>query len=144
MFEDIGIAAFLITLWETFDCRESDSKRPKFVDLGAGNGFLVYLLVSEGYEGYGIDIQRRKIWSKFPTQVRLLEQPIFPETLELEDGVNWILANHSDELTPWIPLIARRTNAKFWLLPCCEWDFDRPFIHNSTKKSRYHSYLEYG
>lgn len=27
-----------------------------FVDLGCGNGFLVHILTSEGYKGYGIDL----------------------------------------------------------------------------------------
>ena len=27
-----------------------------FVDLGCGNGFLVHILTSEGYRGYGIDL----------------------------------------------------------------------------------------
>lgn len=37
-------------------------RKQTFVDLGCGNGLLTYLLVSEGYEGYGIDIADRKIW----------------------------------------------------------------------------------
>lgn len=37
-------------------------RKQTFVDLGCGNGLLTFLLVSEGYEGYGIDIADRKIW----------------------------------------------------------------------------------
>lgn len=32
------------------------------MDLGCGNGLLTFLLKSEGYDGYGIDIADRKIW----------------------------------------------------------------------------------
>ena len=39
-------------------------RKPTFIDLGCGNGLLTYLLTSEGYQGYGIDIAERKIWSK--------------------------------------------------------------------------------
>ena len=39
-------------------------RKPTFIDLGCGNGLLTYLLTSEGYQGYGIDVAERKIWSK--------------------------------------------------------------------------------
>jgi tRNASer (uridine44-2'-O)-methyltransferase len=61
IFEDIGIASFLICLWEKEFKEFSLSKKQSFVDLGAGNGFLVYLLTMEGYSGQGIDIQKRKV-----------------------------------------------------------------------------------
>lgn len=38
-------------------------RKPTFVDLGCGNGLLTYLLVKEGYKGYGVDIADRKIWN---------------------------------------------------------------------------------
>lgn len=149
VFEDVGIAAFLIAMWdaekkilmEQQPDKYTDSYRQSFVDLGCGNGFLVYLLVSEGYVGYGIDIQKRKIWDKFPAGVRNVEEPITPDSVKYE-GVDWILANHSDELTPWVPLIAARTNARFWVLPCCEWNFDKRFTMKRKNMSRYISYLE--
>jgi hypothetical protein len=58
----------------------------------------------EGYSGYGVDISKRDIWSKYPSQVSLKEEAILPESSIYE--VDYIIANHSDELTPWIPLIA--------------------------------------
>lgn len=150
VYEDVGIAAFLIAMWETereelckqFPDRYDANFRQSFVDLGAGNGFLVYILTSEGYNGYGIDIQKRKIWDKFPSNVRNIEEAIMPETVKYE-GIDWILANHSDELTPWVPLIAARTNARFWVLPCCEWNFDKRFTAKRKNLSRYQTYLEY-
>lgn len=61
IFEDVGIASFLICLWEQEQQQYSLTKKQSFVDLGAGNGFLVYLLTMEGYSGKGIDIQKRKV-----------------------------------------------------------------------------------
>eukprot|EP01122_Echinamoeba_exundans_P013332 TRINITY_DN5809_c0_g1_i2.p1 TRINITY_DN5809_c0_g1~~TRINITY_DN5809_c0_g1_i2.p1 ORF type:complete len:447 (-),score=88.88 TRINITY_DN5809_c0_g1_i2:1031-2371(-) len=150
VYEDVGIAAFLLAMWESereqlikqFPDKYNSDYRQSFVDLGCGNGFLVYLLVSEGYRGQGIDIQKRKIWDKFPANVRNVEEPIHPETAKYE-GVDWILANHSDELTPWVPFIAARTNARFWVLPCCEWNFDKRFTAKRKNLSRYLTYLEY-
>jgi hypothetical protein len=140
VFEDIGIAAFLLSLWENERKETNSEKMQSFVDLGTGNGFLVYLLTSEGYPGKGIDIRKRKIWDKF-SHVVLREEPIHPETFVAEE--DWIIANHSDELTPWVPLIASRNNRRYFVLPCCEWDFDKRFTQKKKNKSRYQCYLEY-
>lgn len=43
----------------------------RFVDLGCGNGLLVYILNSEGHKGVGFDIRRRKIWDTYPSFVVL-------------------------------------------------------------------------
>lgn len=137
VFEDVGIAAFLISLWEL----QEDNKFPSFVDIGCGNGFLVYLLTMEGFSGRGIDIVKRKIWAKYPPSVQLTEASIDPPNDTYEE--DWILANHSDELTPWVPFIASRNNRKFFLLPCCEWNFDTKFTNRTKALSRYEYYLEY-
>jgi len=63
VYEDIGIAAFLIALFEDEQKKFNLSQKQSFVDLGCGNGFLVYLLCMEGYPGRGIDIQKRKVIS---------------------------------------------------------------------------------
>jgi hypothetical protein len=57
--EDLGIATYLLLLWR--------SKKPKsFVDLGCGNGLLVYILSQEGIPGgVGLDLKKRKIWNFF-------------------------------------------------------------------------------
>lgn len=47
------------------------NKKPSFVDLGCGNGLLVYILNEEGYSGYGIDVRKRKIWDMYPEHVKL-------------------------------------------------------------------------
>lgn len=46
-------------------------KKPSFVDLGCGNGLLVYILNKEGYPGSGIDVRKRKIWNHYPSEVKL-------------------------------------------------------------------------
>ena len=128
VFEDISLAAFLIILW--------NQKETKFVDIGCGNGVLVYLLIMEGYRGYGFDARRRKSWSGFPphVQARLFEKILITKFLEevsgdeihngiFEDGT-FLISNHADELTPYTPLLAALTpNAGFLAIPCCEHDF---------------------
>jgi 2-polyprenyl-3-methyl-5-hydroxy-6-metoxy-1,4-benzoquinol methylase len=56
--QDIAIATFLISLWKN----ESPDKKPRFIDIGCGNGFLVHILTTQGYEGFGVDLSKRKIW----------------------------------------------------------------------------------
>lgn len=78
VFEDLAIAAFLITLWnETYTSKDDF----EFVDIGCGNGLLVHLLISEGYRGTGIDARARKSWNIYPEDVRsqLKEQVVIPE-----------------------------------------------------------------
>lgn len=99
VFEDLGIAAFLIELWKDMyeeedkgsgaegdrhDSLLQKSKFPGFVDIGCGNGVLVDVLLREGYEGWGFDARRRKTWSTFETSIQknlkqllLIPQPLF-------------------------------------------------------------------
>ena len=87
VFEDLGIAAFLIELWidmygaattdetsasspaGTSDADEKKTRAqkafPGFVDIGCGNGLLVYILNAEGWSGWGFDARRRKTWAVF-------------------------------------------------------------------------------
>ena len=46
-----------------------------------------------------------------------------PDNLGQFSNFDWIIGNHSDELTPWMPVLARRSNAKLFLLPCCPFEF---------------------
>ncbi|KAJ2903714.1 tRNA(Ser) Um(44) 2'-O-methyltransferase [Zalerion maritima] len=64
VFEDLGIAAFLIELWDDMYAKE---KRPfpGFVDIGCGNGLLVHILNLEGYQGWGFDARVRKSWEVY-------------------------------------------------------------------------------
>mmetsp|Transcript_15908 Transcript_15908/g.31929 ORF Transcript_15908/g.31929 Transcript_15908/m.31929 type:complete len:497 (-) Transcript_15908:748-2238(-) len=124
VFEELAIAAFLITLWEAERSRNGSAKLQSFADLGCGNGFLTYVLVSEGHPGVGFDRQVRSIWSMYPNPARaaLIHRKLDMETIDLGDA-DWLLGNHSDELTPWIPLAAARVRTNFFVLPCCFWDF---------------------
>lgn len=171
VFEDIGIAAFLIELWtemyhmppspsppppgtsrqfadtnpdaEESRCHTTTSRTkppfPGFVDIGCGNGVLVYILLSEGYRGWGFDARRRKTWSIFPDEIqaklqqRLLVPKIFQKGVEgakvadaWHDGVfdpeTFIISNHADELTAWTPLLAYQNDSFFISIPCCSHD----------------------
>ncbi|KAL7917730.1 hypothetical protein ACQKWADRAFT_305987 [Trichoderma austrokoningii] len=66
VFEDLGIAAFLIELWN--DMYQDTSAFPGFVDIGCGNGLLVALLTREGYSGWGFDARERKSWAQYKTR----------------------------------------------------------------------------
>ncbi|UKZ74141.1 hypothetical protein TrVFT333_001800 [Trichoderma virens FT-333] len=66
VFEDLGIAAFLIELWSDMYPKET-AAFPGFVDIGCGNGLLVYLLTQEGYSGWGFDARERKSWAQYRT-----------------------------------------------------------------------------
>lgn len=154
VFEDLAIAAFLIELWNI----KYKNRDFKFVDLGCGNGLLVYILHMEGYKGYGIDARRRKSWDTYPTetQAQLHEKILIPHVLlnsksdkdkyfqipdvndptlmtyysasrlkasemicsseDFDDDENtFLIGNHSDELTCWIPLFGN----PFLVIPCC-------------------------
>ncbi|PLB38993.1 tRNA (uracil) methyltransferase [Aspergillus candidus] len=79
VFEDLAIAAFLIELWRSMygavpgderDSTQSGDVFPGFVDVACGNGLLVYVLLQEGYSGWGFDARARKTWGIFPEDVR--------------------------------------------------------------------------
>ncbi|CAH1763507.1 9012_t:CDS:2 [Entrophospora sp. SA101] len=82
IFEDIAIA----------------SKLQTFVDLGCGNGLLTYILTSEGYDGIGIDLRKRKIWDLFISKgAKLHVQTLQPNIITFPNH-DWIIGNHADEL----------------------------------------------
>lgn len=131
VFEDLGIAAFLIELWRDM---YGASRFPGFVDIGCGNGVLVYILNAEGWRGWGFDARRRKTWATFGEE-NVKEMLLVPHVLgEREgdaenehDGVfpegTFVVSNHADELTPWTPLIASLSKSPFIAIPCCGHDF---------------------
>ena len=187
VFEDLGIAAFCLELWqqmyqvpETAKGEQKDQQAtggaedvagqfkggevkpendtgnqkppfPGFVDIGCGNGLLVYILISEGYPGFGFDARERKTWETFPSEVRqhLRQSLLVPEILRpnndndeepttvndtsIEDAArSWhsglftpgtfIISNHADELTAWTPLLAYLNKSSFIAIPCCSHD----------------------
>lgn len=150
VFEDIGIATYLMLLWkqnkfaaslnqtliesEKHENRGGWSQPPGgFLDLGCGNGLLVHILLSEGYVGNGIDIRARNSWKHYPpdTQKHLHVHALDPlqtnSSPYLREGT-FIIANHADELSPWTPVLAAMTDASgFISIPCCAWSFDTRF-----------------
>ena len=123
--EDIGIAAYLLELWRQQRQQEDwpPDKRQSFVDLGCGNGLLVFILSSEGHPGLGLDLRRRNIWDSFPASVELREQAVEAGLETAWPGKDWLLGNHSDELTPWLPIMAARFERE---------DVARPSIYYKT------------
>ena len=96
VFEDLGIAAFLIELWkdmyagspdlasENFGSLGLDGPSfPGFVDIGCGNGVLVDVLVREGYRGWGFDARSRKTWATFKPSIQkhLKQMILIPQPL---------------------------------------------------------------
>lgn len=144
IYEDIAIASYLIVLWK--QKRKESEALQSFVDLGCGNGLLVYILTQEGHRGYGIDLRKRKIWDQFPPETDLREEAIIPSDESLFPDVDWIIGNHSDELSPWVSVIAARSsfNSNYFLLPCCAFEFSGvKYQRKSGKKSQYLSYVDY-
>lgn len=98
IYEDIAIASYLITYWNEEREKHNSNELQSFVDLGCGNGLLVYLLSQEGHRGYGIDLRKRKIWDQFSPSTDLREVTIIPSDQNLFSDVDWIIGNHSDEV----------------------------------------------
>ncbi|VDN93398.1 unnamed protein product [Brugia pahangi] len=136
VYEDCAIAAYLIVYW-----RQKGFLPQKFCDIGCGNGLLVYLLQQMKVNGYGIDLRQRKIWAKF-VGTDLKEKTLNPKEDLLSDS-DFLIGNHTDELTPWIPIIAARSRSNFFLLPCCPFDFFNRFQKKCgmAAASLYSSYL---
>ncbi|XP_066144172.1 probable tRNA (uracil-O(2)-)-methyltransferase [Euwallacea fornicatus] len=135
VFEDIAIASYLMCLWK-------NEKDVNFVDCGCGNGLLVHLLNKEGYNGYGIDVRARPTWDLYDKSTILQVDTIGPESTF--PSATWLIGNHSDELTPWIPVVALKSEANFFVLPCCPYDFNgQKHIRKNTSISAYADYLTY-
>jgi tRNASer (uridine44-2'-O)-methyltransferase len=107
-----------------------------------GNGLLTHILTSEGYSGHGIDVRARTSWQHYPetTQAQLHVHAFDPTDPVSVDGAffrpgAFIIGNHSDELTPWIPVLSTLHDACGYLsIPCCAWDFDVKFERAGTHK----------
>ncbi|KAG5347531.1 TRM44 methyltransferase, partial [Acromyrmex charruanus] len=146
VYEDVAIATYLLLLWEKERLEKGTKELQSFLDLGCGNGLLVYILSSEGHTGTGIDLRRRKIWDLFPKSTHLQVGTIIPSSDTVFPNVDWIIGNHSDELTPWIPVIAARSSyeCRFFLLPCCAYEFDgSKYRRCNAAESQYSEYMSY-
>ncbi|XP_032251487.1 probable tRNA (uracil-O(2)-)-methyltransferase isoform X1 [Phoca vitulina] len=145
VYEDVAIAAYLLILWEEERAERGLTAKQSFVDLGCGNGLLVHILSTEGHPGRGIDVRRRKIWDTYGPQTCLEEGAITPNDKNLFPDVDWLIGNHSDELTPWIPVIAARSSygCRFFVLPCCFFDFTGKYSRRQSRKTQYREYLDF-
>lgn len=146
VYEDIAIATYLLLLWEKERLEKQMNELQSFLDLGCGNGLLVYILSGEGHKGKGIDLRKRKIWDLFPSNTCLEVQSIIPSSTTKYPGVDWIIGNHSDELTPWVPIISARSspNCRYFVLPCCAYEFDgSKYQRQCASKSQYSEYIQY-
>ncbi|XP_055480254.1 probable tRNA (uracil-O(2)-)-methyltransferase [Psammomys obesus] len=145
VYEDVAIATYLLILWEEERAERGVTTKQSFVDLGCGNGLLVHILSNEGHPGRGIDVRRRKIWDMYGPQTQLEEGSITPSDKTLFPGVDWLIGNHSDELTPWIPVIAARSSytCRFFVLPCCFFDFVGRYRRRQSSKTQYREYLDF-
>lgn len=146
IYEDCGIAAYLLMLWKQERKQKRTEKLQSFVDLGCGNGLLVYILAQEGHPGFGVDLRKRDVWSIYPANVILKEYAIVPSDESLFPETDWIIGNHSDELSPWIAVISARSsyNSNYFLLPCCCYEFNgAKYQRKNGKKSQYHDYIDF-
>ncbi|GLB39006.1 putative predicted AdoMet-dependent methyltransferase [Lyophyllum shimeji] len=153
VFEDIGIATYLMLLWKDTYFEDSEATvvsnpdepwrswpRPPggFLDFGCGNGLLTHILLQEGYEGRGIDLRARNSWSHYPrsTQDHLVVHAFDPTAIApdpyFQPGI-FVIGNHADELTPWVPVLSTLHSASGYLsIPCCAWSFDAKYERSST------------
>ncbi|KAK6029091.1 nicotinate phosphoribosyltransferase, (NAPRTase) family, partial [Ostertagia ostertagi] len=141
VYEDCGIAAYLLEFW-----RKRGRTPKKFADLGCGNGLLVYLLNKEGIDGVGIDIRKRKIWSEQLAGTSLIEAVVDPSKKDtaIPNDVDYLIGNHTDELTPWMPVMAARMNCDFFVLPCCPFNFNGKYVARpGDSGSQYDSFLRF-
>lgn len=147
VYEDVAIASYLLMIWrQEREKNGSPDSLQSFVDLGCGNGLLVYILTMEGHPGFGIDLRKRSIWDTYPKEVDLREETIIPSDENLYPKTDWIIGNHSDELSPWVPVIAARSSqqCRFFLLPCCAFDFNgKKFQRRKSNISQYEDFMEY-
>lgn len=147
VYEDVAIATYLLLLWEQERLqRRTPDAYQTFVDLGCGNGLLVHILTSEGHQGVGLDVRKRKIWDFYPSSTKLQVQPVVPSAECLFPEADWLIGNHSDELTPWIPIFAARSSysCRFFLLPCCCYELNgQKYQRVNSSHSQYMDYLDY-
>lgn len=71
VFEDVAIATYLLLLWKDERRKTGNTNKQSFIDLGCGNGLLVYILSSEGHPGRGVDVRKRGIWDMYPNFIKL-------------------------------------------------------------------------
>ena len=104
---------------------------------------MVHILNGEGYKGSGLDLRSRKIWKTLGNDLRV--ETIVPSLSLRYPAYNFFIGNHSDELTPWIPVLAalNSEDTQFFVLPCCPFQFKSKFHRKNQNVSLYRDYLDY-
>ena len=94
-------------------------------------------------------MRSRRSWSLFGTSF-YQESLIDPQSSSLHEFIRAnqytiLIGNHSDELTPWLPVLARQCYCSVFLLPCCFYDFSgKKFVSDKHDQStQYEQYLNY-
>lgn len=86
--------------------------------------------------GYGVDLRARKSWPAYPSSPDLRVQTLDPVVLLSSPSPpfpsdSFLIGNHSDELTPWLPLFAASTPGSAYLsIPCCLHTLSARFTHS--------------
>jgi len=94
-------------------------------------------------------MRRRRSWSFFGSSLylELLIDPHSPtlHNLIISNEYTLLIGNHSDELTPWLPVLARQCFCDVFLLPCCFFEFSgKKFMTNNHRNTtQYEQYLFY-
>lgn len=73
-------------------------------------------------------------------------ETVIPSNKTIFPNIDWIIGNHSDELSAWIPVIACRNSfeTNYFVLPCCPFDFDgTKYQRKNCQISQYQDFLEY-
>ena len=94
----------------------------------------------------GYDLRRRGIWSWFEAEgCDLREEAISPGLTTTFPAASWLLGNHSDELTPWVAVMAALSGptTSYWLLPCCPHSFTAKYQRRDAAKSVFRDYLDW-
>eukprot|EP00123_Amoebidium_parasiticum_P002893 comp14183_c0_seq1/m.10127 comp14183_c0_seq1/g.10127 ORF comp14183_c0_seq1/g.10127 comp14183_c0_seq1/m.10127 type:complete len:585 (-) comp14183_c0_seq1:212-1966(-) len=143
VFEDVALAAYLMSLWEDERAQTGKTEKQTFIDLGCGNGVLVWILCREGHRGKGVDVRARKIWELYGSDATLEVHTVMPSETASYGGYYWLVGNHSDELTPWVPIMAANGRCNYFVLPCCFFDLFGKFVRRSSNVPQYAEYLDY-
>lgn len=121
--------------------------------------------------GYGVDLRERDVWSTFRVDcadVNLHAMTLDPSSAEWNAGLpaaTWLIGNHNDELTPWMPILAARyvhilivsfkrrkscssqPRANVVILPCCAHDLYGKYAREQTQSvhgaSVYQNYVNF-
>ncbi|KAJ1674915.1 tRNA(Ser) Um(44) 2'-O-methyltransferase [Spiromyces aspiralis] len=128
-------AHWLVSVWT----EKTDPQKFVYEDIAIAS----WLLCLWHPRGYGIDQCSRKIWATFQKHAAdLRAQTILP--YETRFDVDWIIGNHSDELSPWLMhLAAQPGESKYMLytnyIKClseeCGYNPEREFLRIPSPKN---------